>query len=89
MSGSRRATGGPAPGPPAERRAAHRRADLITATASGLLATLLPFHDDPEVGPHESLLGHLARNNDQWRRPALGDALVVVRGPDAYVSPGW
>lgn len=67
----------------------HGAADLITATASGLLATLLPFHYDPEVGPHGALLGHLARTNDQWRRPVLGDALVVVRGPDAYVSPGW
>jgi transcriptional regulator len=33
--------------------------------------------------------GHVARNNDQWRLPATGEALVIVRGPDAYVSPSW
>jgi transcriptional regulator len=64
-------------------------ADLITATDAGLLATLLPFVYDPDVGPHGALLGHLARNNEQWRRPCLGPALVILRGPDAYVSPSW
>ena len=33
--------------------------------------------------------GHVARNNDQWRKPALGESLAIVRGPDAYVSPSW
>lgn len=63
--------------------------DLVTATAQGLVATLLPFVYDPSVGEHGALLGHLARNNDQWRRRSLGEALVIVRGPDAYVSPSW
>jgi transcriptional regulator len=63
--------------------------DLVTATSDGLVATLLPFVYDPSVGAHGTLLGHLARNNDQWRLPALGQALVIVRGPDAYVSPSW
>ena len=31
----------------------------------------------------------MARNNDQWRQQVLGEALVIVRGPDAYVSPSW
>ena len=64
-------------------------ADLIPATPQGLLATFLPFLYDPAVGEHGRLLGHLARNNDQWRQEVLGDALVVVHGPDAYVSPSW
>ncbi len=64
-------------------------ADLVTATTDGLLATLLPFVYEPSSGPYGSLLGHLARNNDQWRRDVVGEALVIVRGPDAYVSPGW
>ena len=67
----------------------HGAADLITATDSGLLATLLPFSYDPDRGERGALLGHVARNNDQWRRPAIGEALVIVRGPDAYVSPTW
>ncbi|HEY3956893.1 MAG TPA: FMN-binding negative transcriptional regulator [Streptosporangiaceae bacterium] len=67
----------------------HGAADLITVTEQGLLATLLPFIYDPGAGEHGALLGHLARNNDQWKTPALGEALVIVRGPDAYISPSW
>lgn len=67
----------------------HGAADLITATPRGLLSTLLPFVHDPDTGEHGALLGHLARNNDQWRRPAIGEALVILRGPDAYITPAW
>src|SRR4051794_8457005 len=69
--------------------AAPGAADLVTASRSGLQATLLPFIYDPEVGEHGALLGHLARSNDQWRSEVLGEALVIIRGPDAYVSPAW
>jgi transcriptional regulator len=65
-------------------------ADLVTMTARGLMATMLPLLYD-EAGPDGTgrLLGHVARNNDQWREPVQGDALVIVRGPDGYVSPTW
>jgi transcriptional regulator len=63
-----------------------RAADLITATLDGMVATMLPFVYDPETG---TLRGHLARNNDQWRRPVIGEALVIARGPDSYISPSW
>lgn len=60
---------------------------LITVGADGLPdATLLPILWDGE----QRLVAHLARANEQWRR--IGDGaqgLVVVQGPDAYVSPGW
>ncbi|MFF0306282.1 FMN-binding negative transcriptional regulator [Streptosporangium sp. NPDC004379] len=69
--------------------AAPGAADLVTVTPAGLLATFLPFVYEPDAGPHGALLGHLARNNDQWRQPAEGEALVIVRGPDAYVTPSW
>jgi len=67
----------------------HGAADLVTATADGLVATFLPFVFDPTVGERGALLGHVARNNDQWRRPPVGDAMVIVRGPDAYITPSW
>jgi transcriptional regulator len=69
--------------------AEHGAADLITLTDDGLLATMLPFAYEPSAGEHGSLYGHVARNNDQWRRPARGESLAIVRGPDAYVSPSW
>lgn len=64
----------------------HGAADLITATDRGLVATFLPFVYDEGAGV---LRGHLARNNEHWRLPAVGEGLVIVRGPDAYVSPSW
>ena len=69
--------------------AKHGAADLITLTDDGLLATMLPFAYEPSVGEHGALYGHVARNNDQWRKQAHGESLAIVRGPDAYVSPSW
>jgi transcriptional regulator len=65
----------------------HGAGDLITSTADGLLATLLPFVYDSSIGEQGALLGHLARNNPQWRTPVLGEALAIITGPDAYISP--
>jgi transcriptional regulator len=67
---------------------------LVTATADGILATMLPLVYDegesrPGLGPWGALLGHVARNNSQWRVAALGEALVIAQGPDAYISPAW
>jgi transcriptional regulator len=67
----------------------HGAADLVTLTAKGLVATMLPFIYVPDAGEHGALHGHLARNNSQWKLPAEGDALVIVRGPDAYITPTW
>ncbi|MCU1666873.1 MAG: transcriptional regulator [Pseudonocardia sp.] len=64
-------------------------ADLITMTAEGMVATFLPFVFDPDAGGHGVLRGHVARTNDQWRRQPVGEALVIVHGPDAYVTPSW
>ncbi|HEY2831522.1 MAG TPA: FMN-binding negative transcriptional regulator [Sporichthyaceae bacterium] len=63
--------------------------DLITATPDGLVATQLPFLYDASIGEHGTLLGHVARSNEHWQHEILGEALVIVRGPDAYISPGW
>ena len=43
----------------------------------------------PGLGPWGALLGHVARNNAQWKTPAIGEAMVIVAGPDAYISPAW
>ena len=69
-------------------------ADLITATADGLLATMLPLTFEPpgssaNAGANGRLMGHVARNNRQWKVPPIGEAMVIVRGPDAYISPAW
>ena len=61
-------------------------ADLVTPTSGGLVATFLPLLHDADAG---SLVGHVARSNDHWRAEPVGESLVIVRGPDAYVSPSW
>jgi transcriptional regulator len=64
--------------------------DLITPTTDGLQATLLPWLHvpDPAGGPGR-LQGHLARNNPHWRSDPTGESLVILKGPDAYISPSW
>ena len=47
---------------------------------------------EPASGPGSfgRLLGHLALANDQWRTASPGaEALAIVRGPQAYISPSW
>lgn len=68
----------------------HGAADLVTVTSQGLVATTLPFVWVPSAGAHGALHGHVARNNDQWKLDAVGEAMAIVRGPgDAYISPGF
>jgi transcriptional regulator len=67
----------------------HGAGDLVTATEQGLVSTLLPFVYEPGAGPRGSLLGHFARNNEHWRLPPIGEAMVILRGPDAYITPNW
>lgn len=64
-------------------------ANLVTATAGGLLATLLPFTHDPSVGEQGALHMHVARNNRQWVEPVVGEALAIIQGAGAYISPSW
>ena len=63
--------------------------NLVTMTSQGMIATLVPFIYDPSIGEHGALLGHLARNNPQWSEPATGESLVIIQGPDAYITPSW
>ena len=64
-------------------------ANLVTMTPQGLLATLLPFVYDPSIGERGALLTHVARNNAQWSEPVTGEALAILQGADAYISPSW
>ncbi|MCG5239960.1 FMN-binding negative transcriptional regulator [Azospirillum doebereinerae] len=66
-----------------------RLANLVTATGEGLMATPLPLFLAPDEGPNGTLYGHLARANPQWKQPAVGDAIALFTGPEAYVSPSW
>jgi transcriptional regulator len=51
--------------------------------------THLPFLLDRTAGPNGTLLGHVARQNPQWRELAGQPVLAVFSGPHAYISPTW
>jgi transcriptional regulator len=83
--------------------AAAQAADLVTFDGTRPVATLLPvIWDRPErpaggdptadadPGGYGRLLGHIAIANPQWQTAAPGaQALAIVRGPQAYISPSW
>ncbi|MFC8503728.1 FMN-binding negative transcriptional regulator [Pedococcus sp. NPDC057267] len=60
--------------------------ELVTVGADGYpVATLLPV-----LWRGDRVLGHLARANPHWRQIGTDSpGLLVVEGPQAYVSPGW
>jgi len=59
---------------------------LITAAAEGVPdATLLPI-----LWEGDRIVAHFARANEHWKRIADGaPGLMVIYGPDAYVTPSW
>ena len=64
--------------------------DLVSVGPDGLSSTPLPLLYEP--GPDGGLgtvVMHLARNNDHWRHADGQDGLLIVRGLDGYVHPGW
>jgi transcriptional regulator len=83
---------------------AAQSADLVTFDGTKPVSTLLPvIWDRPEfaatatdldgvAGPESygRLLGHIAIANDQWKTALPGaQALAIVHGPQAYISPSW
>ncbi len=63
---------------------------LVSHGPQGLLANAIPFLVDAAGSKLGTLSAHIARANGQWRDlAAAGEALVVFRGPDHYVSPSW
>jgi transcriptional regulator len=60
-------------------------ATVVTTGPDGFVAAHVPLLVDRDAGEGGTLLGHVARANPLWRSP--GPALVIVQGPDAYVSP--
>jgi transcriptional regulator len=82
---------------------AAQSADLVTFDGSRPVSTLLPViwdrpdraagvtPPDPDApGDYGRLLGHIAIANPQWQTAATGsEALAIVHGPQAYISPAW
>ena len=63
-------------------------ATLVTLTQDGLIASHVPMLLDADPAPYGTLVGHLARPNPQ-ARGAIGEALAIFQGPEAYITPSW
>ncbi len=63
-------------------------ATLVTLTQDGLIASHVPMLLDADPAPYGALVGHLARPNPQ-ARGAIGEALAIFQGPEAYITPSW
>jgi transcriptional regulator len=63
---------------------------LLVSQVDGLpFATHLPFLLERTIGPHGTLVCHIARANPQWREASGQTALAIFSGPHAYISPTW
>jgi transcriptional regulator len=59
---------------------------LVSNTSKGLLSTLLPVN---YVAQSNSLVGHIARINEQWSAATEQEALFISTINEAYISPTW
>lgn len=63
----------------------HPLATLITADGPRVDVSLIPL-----VLEGETLWGHFARANPQWKTlERVGHAVCVFHGPNGYISPTW
>lgn len=69
--------------------------ERLTRRWAGVLITI--GEDGAPVGTHMPILwdaekkiaaGHIARVNPQWKQGS-GSGLIVLNGPEAYVTPSW
>ncbi len=64
---------------------AHPLGTLVTHGNGGLQASPLPF-----LLEANTLRAHMARANPHWKTLAANtECLVIITGPDAYVTPDW
>ena len=61
---------------------------LITTDEGSPSISHLPFLFEPNIGSHGKLIGHMAKDNPQWKS-LIGAELVLVifNGAHGYVSP--
>jgi transcriptional regulator len=68
----------------------HPFGTLVTLNQEGLQANHIPFELDTAPEPFGTLYAHVARANSVWRDLAHNDeALVILQGPNSYISPSW
>jgi len=65
-------------------------ASLVMSGDGIPMGTHLPLYLDADKGMHGTLLGHMARANDEWKRfDGKTTALAIFTGINAYIGPNW
>jgi len=65
-------------------------ATIVSCGASGPEATHVPVVLHADVGPNGVLRCHFARANSHWEAiRSLPSVLVILQGPDHYITPDW
>ena len=69
---------------------AHALGAWVCHGADGLIANHVPFVLNRSRGAHGTLMCHVARATPVWRALGAGvPSVVMFRGPQAYITPGW
>jgi transcriptional regulator len=61
-------------------------ATLVSSNSDRLTATHLPLLVTEDKS---KLIGHMARNNDQWKELSGREGMAIFQGPHHYISPSW
>lgn len=64
---------------------AHPFATVVTMVDGQMWPTQIPLF----MSHGDTVIGHVARNNQMWRHDTAHDVLVVFSGTDAYITPNW
>lgn len=68
----------------------HPFVTLVSATSRGAVASHYPVFIDQEAeGDEIVLLGHVGRPDEELHELGSHEVLVIVHGPQGYVSPSW
>lgn len=62
----------------------------VISHSSSIRVSHLPLILLPEEGKYGTLVGHMAKANDQWKDfDGSSSILCIFSGPHAYISPSW
>lgn len=55
-----------------------------------LISNHIPFYFDRNKGPFGTLIGHVSRSNDVWKKLEQNSpSIVIFQGPQIYITPNW
>lgn len=68
---------------------AHPLATIVVNLNGELWPSSVPLIYRPAMHGWGPLVGHIALSNDMWKADSDVDVLVIVQGPDTYITPNW